>query len=90
MRLRAHVSTHDGAPSNLDLKAFCASRLPKYMVPDAFVFHATLPRTSTDKVDYVSLAALCPRPAPGSRGAHPGHAGGRSRRESLTEHARDD
>jgi amino acid adenylation domain-containing protein len=45
-------------PSIIALKAFCAQRLPVYMVPDLFVFQEALPRTSTDKVDYQALKAL--------------------------------
>jgi amino acid adenylation domain-containing protein len=45
-------------PSIIALKAFCAQRLPVYMVPDLFVFQNALPRTSTDKVDYQALKAL--------------------------------
>ena len=43
-------------PSVLALKAFSASALPAYMVPDVFVFRDELPRTSTDKIDYQRLA----------------------------------
>ncbi|MFN8441278.1 MAG: amino acid adenylation domain-containing protein [Caldilineaceae bacterium] len=37
------------------LEAFCAERLPKYMLPQQFEFQATLPKTSTGKVDKVQL-----------------------------------
>jgi len=43
-------------PSTVDLKTFCATRLPGYMIPDRFLFRDCLPRTSTDKVDYQALA----------------------------------
>ncbi len=42
-------------PSIVDLKTFCASKLPAYMNPDRFVVQDRLPKTSTDKVDYQSL-----------------------------------
>lgn len=42
-------------PSVVELKTFCAGRLPAYMVPDQFVFQDKLPRTSSDKVDYQAL-----------------------------------
>jgi acyl-coenzyme A synthetase/AMP-(fatty) acid ligase len=55
-RIVAFVSC-DGsdAPSIIEFKTFCASRLPLYMIPDQFVFRRELPRTSTDKVDYQVL-----------------------------------
>ena len=57
--VRAHLSVRDGArPSLIDLKAFCSRSLPLYMVPDLFSFHDALPKTSTDKIDYVQLKAM--------------------------------
>lgn len=44
-------------PSIIAMKGFCATHLPPYMSPDAFVFHEALPRTSTDKIDYQQLKA---------------------------------
>jgi acyl-CoA synthetase (AMP-forming)/AMP-acid ligase II len=41
-----------------DLEAFCRSRLPKYMVPSAFLIRPDLPRTSTGKVDRKAIALL--------------------------------
>jgi acyl-coenzyme A synthetase/AMP-(fatty) acid ligase len=38
-----------------ELQALCAERLPKYMIPAEFEFRASLPRTSTGKVDKWSL-----------------------------------
>jgi acyl-CoA synthetase (AMP-forming)/AMP-acid ligase II len=56
VRIVAFLSCHGGvAPSIIDLKAFCAATLPAYMSPDRFVVQASLPRTSTDKVDYQTL-----------------------------------
>ncbi|HUE95294.1 MAG TPA: amino acid adenylation domain-containing protein [Longimicrobiaceae bacterium] len=43
-------------PSILEMKRYCAERLPGYMIPDRFRFVDDLPKTSTDKVDYRSLA----------------------------------
>jgi acyl-coenzyme A synthetase/AMP-(fatty) acid ligase len=37
------------------MKRFCAENLPLYMVPDRFKFLDELPKTSTDKIDYVQL-----------------------------------
>jgi acyl-coenzyme A synthetase/AMP-(fatty) acid ligase len=46
------------APTTIEMKRFCAETLPASMVPDRFVFHETLPKTSTDKLDYQTLATL--------------------------------
>jgi amino acid adenylation domain-containing protein len=57
--VKAFLSTHDGGRLSLiALKQFCAERLPPYMVPDLFSFLPSLPKTSTDKVDYQSLKNL--------------------------------
>ncbi len=53
--LRAHLVAMGERPSLIELKRFCAGRLPLYMVPDYFAFHELLPRTSTDKIDYQAL-----------------------------------
>ncbi len=54
--IRAHISTKNGEKLSLiKLKKFCSERIPVYMVPDGFSFHALLPKTSTDKVDYQRL-----------------------------------
>jgi amino acid adenylation domain-containing protein len=42
-------------PGVIELKIFCAQHLPAYMNPDLFVFVDSLPRTSTNKVDYQAL-----------------------------------
>jgi amino acid adenylation domain-containing protein len=58
VRVEAHIGLGGRhKPSIIALKGFCAKYLPVYMIPDAFVFHEQLPRTSTDKVDYQSLQA---------------------------------
>jgi len=59
VRVKAFLSTHGGIkPSLIALKQFCAAHLPPYMVPDLFSFYPTLPKTSTDKVDYQRLKEL--------------------------------
>jgi amino acid adenylation domain-containing protein len=59
LRIRAHLVTRDGERiSIIELKRFCGTLLPKYMIPDAFSFHAELPRTSTDKTDYQRLIQM--------------------------------
>ena len=56
VKIVAFLSSHEGpAPSIIDLKTFCGTKLPAYMSPDRFVFQERLPRTSTDKVDYQAL-----------------------------------
>jgi acyl-coenzyme A synthetase/AMP-(fatty) acid ligase len=58
MKIRAHLAVGDRRPSIIELKSFCSKSLPVYMIPDVFAFHDTLPKTSTDKVDYVSLKSM--------------------------------
>ena len=42
-------------PSILQLKKYCSNALPAYMIPDRFRFLPSLPKTSTDKIDYQKL-----------------------------------
>jgi amino acid adenylation domain-containing protein len=59
VRIKAFLSTTDGGRLSLiALKQFCSDRLPPYMVPDLFAFHPSLPKTSTDKVDYQRLKEM--------------------------------
>jgi acyl-coenzyme A synthetase/AMP-(fatty) acid ligase len=59
VHVKAHLSTRGGErPSLIQLKTFCSKHLPLYMVPDTFVFHDALPKTSTDKIDYQKLQQL--------------------------------
>jgi len=59
VRVDAYVCVRNGEPaSTIAMKRFCAENLPLYMVPDRFQFLDDLPKTSTDKIDYVRLAAL--------------------------------
>ncbi|HEY4245801.1 MAG TPA: amino acid adenylation domain-containing protein [Lacunisphaera sp.] len=59
MKIVAHLSLRDEKrPSLIALKTFCSQHLPLYMIPDAFVFHHILPKTSTDKIDYQTLKGL--------------------------------
>ena len=58
VQIKAYLSLRtDQRPSLIELKQFCSERLPQYMVPDAFGMVDTLPRTSTDKIDYQALLA---------------------------------
>jgi amino acid adenylation domain-containing protein len=59
VQIRAFLSWSGGkVPSLVELKQFCASNLPLYMVPDRFKVLEALPKTSTDKIDYRRLAEL--------------------------------
>jgi amino acid adenylation domain-containing protein len=55
-RLKSVVVPHqNGAIAKAELEAFCLARLPKYMVPEEFIFTDDLPRTSTGKTDRMAL-----------------------------------
>jgi acyl-CoA synthetase (AMP-forming)/AMP-acid ligase II len=56
VRIKAFCVPRDGQKLSLiALKTFCSEHLPVYMVPDTFAFPASLPTTSTNKVDYQKL-----------------------------------
>ncbi|NQX88524.1 MAG: amino acid adenylation domain-containing protein [Halioglobus sp.] len=48
----------DTPPSILKMKQFASENMLIYMVPDRFAFLRSLPKTSTDKVDYKKLEEL--------------------------------
>lgn len=57
--VKAFLSWSDGkARSLIEMKKFCADNLPLYMIPDRFSSHDTLPKTSTDKINYQALKEL--------------------------------
>jgi amino acid adenylation domain-containing protein len=57
-KVHAHIACNEGTRLSLiELKTFCSENIPGYMIPDNFSFHVSLPKTSTDKVDYQSLKA---------------------------------
>jgi acyl-CoA synthetase (AMP-forming)/AMP-acid ligase II len=57
--VRAFLACEDqNRPSIIALKKFCVDQLPPYMVPDFFSFRESLPKTSTDKIDYQRLKEL--------------------------------
>ena len=59
VRIVAYLAPQPGErPSIIELKTFCGRVLPAYMNPDAFVLLESLPRTSTNKVDYQQLAQM--------------------------------
>jgi amino acid adenylation domain-containing protein len=56
IKVKAHLNVESAKRlSIIELKNFCSQYLPLYMIPDIFVFHQSLPKTSTDKVDYQTL-----------------------------------
>jgi amino acid adenylation domain-containing protein len=59
VQIKAFLSFKDGqSPSRIELKRFCAENLPNYMIPDYFSFMDSLPKTSTDKLDYQTLKTI--------------------------------
>jgi amino acid adenylation domain-containing protein len=59
VRINAYLTLDgDERPSLIAYKRFAGEHLPRYMIPDRFIFLGTLPRTSTDKIDYQALLAL--------------------------------
>ncbi len=58
LELVAHVS--GSRVPVVELKEFCAVKLPPYMIPERFVFHDALPRTSRGKIDFEALRRKAP------------------------------
>jgi amino acid adenylation domain-containing protein len=59
IRIKAFLSyLGEERPSIIELKRFCSENLPLYMIPDLFSFQDTLPKTSTDKIDYQRLKEI--------------------------------
>ena len=57
--ITAFLSSHEAKrPSLIEIKRFCAENLPLYMVPDQFTWFDSLPKTSTDKIDYQRLKEM--------------------------------
>lgn len=55
--IEAFVCRADGGKGSIiEMKTFCSKELPLYMIPDRFQFRESLPKTSTDKIDYQALA----------------------------------
>jgi acyl-coenzyme A synthetase/AMP-(fatty) acid ligase len=49
-RIEAHVVANGVVDSDV-LTAWCATRIPRYMIPETFIFSDALPKTSTGKID---------------------------------------
>jgi amino acid adenylation domain-containing protein len=59
VQIKAFLSFEGGQnPSRIELKRFCAENLLTYMIPDFFSFLDSLPKTSTDKIDYQKLKTI--------------------------------
>jgi amino acid adenylation domain-containing protein len=59
VQIKAFLSFKGGQnPSRIELKRFCTEALPTYMIPDFFSFLESLPKTSTDKIDYQKLKTI--------------------------------
>ena len=59
VRIEAFLCWRDARrPSLLSLRRFCTEHLPASMIPDRFHHRESLPKTSTDKIDYQSLRSL--------------------------------
>lgn len=59
VQIKAFLSFKGGQnPSRIQLKRFCAENLPTYMIPDFFSFLESLPKTSTNKIDYQKLKTV--------------------------------
>jgi amino acid adenylation domain-containing protein len=56
-RIKAIIALHEAdAFQAAALQQHCATRIPKYMIPELIEFRESLPKTSTGKIDRVSLA----------------------------------
>ena len=54
--IHAFVALAEGVkPSLIAMKRFCSNQIPLYMIPDRFISSESLPKTSTDKIDYQRL-----------------------------------
>ncbi len=57
--IKAFLSAREAKrPSLIEIKRFCADNLPLYMIPDTFAWFDSLPKTSTDKIDYQRLKEM--------------------------------
>jgi amino acid adenylation domain-containing protein len=60
-RIKAFVSLNEAdGITQVQLQQHCATRIPKYMIPEFIELYDVLPKTSTGKIDRVSLAKKAP------------------------------
>ncbi|WP_110514487.1 non-ribosomal peptide synthetase/type I polyketide synthase [Herpetosiphon llansteffanensis] len=70
--LVAYLETKTSLPSDAELRRWLAKRLPPQMIPQRFLGLATLPTTSSGKLDRGQLGQLpMPAPSSGEHGALP-------------------
>jgi len=63
-RIKAVVAPHEpGTLTMVDMQKHCAARIPSYMIPELIELREALPKTSTGKIDRVSLTAAKAVPA---------------------------
>jgi amino acid adenylation domain-containing protein len=55
-RIVAHVVV-SGERNQNELVAWCAERIPRYMIPESFLFADELPKTSTGKIDRQAIVS---------------------------------
>jgi acyl-coenzyme A synthetase/AMP-(fatty) acid ligase len=56
-RIKAFVAPHEqGTLTPVELQQHCATRVPRYMIPEFIELCEALPKTSTGKIDRVRLA----------------------------------
>lgn len=59
MMVIAHFAPNNKQmPGEIALRTWCLGLLPAYMIPDRFMQHGALPKTSTHKIDYKALTLL--------------------------------
>ena len=78
-RLVAHLATAMEGRLDAELREYLADRLPRAMIPNAFVFHPALPRTASGKIDRRALTAM----AVGVSGSRRPYAAPRSKIERV-------
>jgi L-proline---[L-prolyl-carrier protein] ligase len=70
-RICAVVSPHDGVKLTMvELQQHCAAKIPKYMIPESIEVRACLPKTSTGKLDRVTLAREAREARQGAAAGH--------------------
>lgn len=57
-RIVAFLVCPDSSPTLLELKRYCAERLPRYMIIDTIHTLSALPRTRNGKIDRLALATM--------------------------------
>lgn len=59
VRIICYIAAQEiSRPSIVDMRTFCNDHLPAYMNPDVFIFVDSLPRTSTNKINYQALIQM--------------------------------